>query len=109
MIRLNSKIVESVNNTSDVYHSLSNQMNELDLLNNKIIESMNSMKTNKNAIIDQEENIVTVSSTSSGKVQDIDESMTGQKTKVYSIKDYAKVLEDEFIDLEHKLDRFETN
>lgn len=102
------EIIDSVNQTSNVYYALSNQINELNQLNANIIDSMDSMKTNKNFIVNQVENIVSVSSTSSDQVQDIDERMTGQKSKVYAIKDHAKDLKEEFEDLENKLKRFKT-
>lgn len=103
------EIIDSVNHTSNVYYALSNQISELNQLNTKIIDSMDSMKINKNVIINQVENIVTVSSTSTDQVKDIDERMTGQKSKVYAIKDHAKDLKDEFDGLENKLEQFKTN
>lgn len=84
---------------SDVYN----------VLNNYIINSMDSMKENKYVIINQVENIVSVSSTSSEKVQGIDACMSGQKSKVNNIKDHGNKFESEFSDLENKLQRFKTN
>lgn len=103
------EIIDSVNQTSNVYYALSNQINKLNDLNTKIISSMDSMKTNKNVIIDQVENIVTVSSRSSDNVKAIDQRMTGQKQKVHTIKNHSKALKNEFDDLENKLERFKTN
>jgi len=103
------EIIDSVNQTWNVYYALSNQITELNQLNSKIINSMDAMKVNKDVIIDQIENVVTVSSSSSENVQSIDYRMSGQISKVYAIKDYSKELKDEFKDLENKLERFKTN
>jgi methyl-accepting chemotaxis protein len=103
------EIIDSVNQTSNVYYALSNQITELNELNIKIINSMDSMKTNKNAIIVQIDNIVTVSSKSSENVENIDQRMSGQKSKVNAIKDHAKELNEEFGDMENKLERFKTS
>ena len=103
------EIIDSVNQTWNVYYALSNQITELNQLNSKIINSMDAMKVNKDVIIDQIENVVTVSSSSSENVQSIDYRMSGQISKVYAIKDYSKELKDEFKDLENKFERFKTN